>query len=746
LPDIFISYSREDQIVARRVAENFEHEGFSVWWDQALHPGEAFDQVTEQALEDARVVVVLWSKTSVNSRWVRAEATQANANNRLLPVMIESCRRPIMFELTHTADLSEWDGSAADPAWRALVAGVRRFLERGDAGNTAAAAPAPPASTQSTTAQRLQQRGATPSPRPAIKSTDSRTTRRKALVYGASGLGLAAAGLAGGAWLGAGGGAAPAHPVSFKRLTFRRGLIRSARFAPDGKTILYGALWDGELCRVQSTRTDNPESRALDVPHGNLLAVSRSGDLAIAVGPHLDGVMTYGTLARVPIAGGAPRELAENVKFADWSSDGEHLAVIRSDGVDRVNGVDRIEYPLGKTLFLPPAGEGRGLGFVRVAPGDKSLAFIHYRDPQSLIGRVCVIDAGGKVRVLTDEYINIHGLAWRGEEIWYTASDDRPLFRSLMVVRPGKPPRVVARMPVNLTIWDSTPDGALLIAQTDDRAAMIGRLPGDAHDRDLSWLDASWVADVSRDGSQVLFSESGQGVGAIPAAYLRGSDGSPAVRLGNGQPLALSPDKRWALILEVDRALAGLGTAVDLVPTGAGDSRRLLQGQRYSAARWLPDGRHFLVQIWQSGKSRVFQVPLAGGEPVPVTSEGIRGWVASPDGSMIAAPTPKSGVHLHSLVGGKVVAVPGSTGSEELVGWVDGGLLVTRRSDPASPRGEIFLLDVATGRQRSWANILPRDSGGIMLMGSVAATPDGRVQVFTWHRALSNLYVASGLI
>ena len=79
MPDVFVSYSREDQPVARRFAEGFEREGFSVWWDQSLNPGEAFDQVTERALDDAKAVVVLWSKTSVNSRWVRAEATQANA-------------------------------------------------------------------------------------------------------------------------------------------------------------------------------------------------------------------------------------------------------------------------------------------------------------------------------------------------------------------------------------------------------------------------------------------------------------------------------------------------------------------------------------------------------------------------------------------------------------------------------------------------------------------------------------------
>src|SRR5664279_1925591 len=129
LADIFLSYSRDDQATARRFAEGFEREGFSVWWDQTLNPGEAYDQVTEKALLEAKAVVVLWSKKSVDSRWVRAEATQAGRNNTLVPVMIEPSNRPIMFELTHTADLSHWIGDSNDQAWQAYCTGVRRFVD-----------------------------------------------------------------------------------------------------------------------------------------------------------------------------------------------------------------------------------------------------------------------------------------------------------------------------------------------------------------------------------------------------------------------------------------------------------------------------------------------------------------------------------------------------------------------------------------------------------------------------------------
>jgi TolB-like protein len=146
MPDIFLSYGREDQPVARHFAEGLEREGFSVWWDQAISAGEAFDKATEKALKDARAVVVLWSKRSVESRWVRSEATLADRYGTLVPATIEECDRPIMFELTHTADLANWSGDAADPRWRSFVAGLRRSV-----GATAIPASAG-ATTQTTTA------------------------------------------------------------------------------------------------------------------------------------------------------------------------------------------------------------------------------------------------------------------------------------------------------------------------------------------------------------------------------------------------------------------------------------------------------------------------------------------------------------------------------------------------------------------------------------------------------------------
>ncbi|MBR7619445.1 TIR domain-containing protein [Phenylobacterium sp. 20VBR1] len=154
LPDIFLSYSREDQAVARRFAEAFAGQGFDVWWDATLKSGEAYDEVTETALRMARAVVVLWSPRSVMSRWVRAEATLADRNKTLVPCMIEPCERPLMFELTQTAELAHWQGGAEDRVWQGFVADVRRLVERNGAAFAAAQTlaeivpdPAPPRET-----------------------------------------------------------------------------------------------------------------------------------------------------------------------------------------------------------------------------------------------------------------------------------------------------------------------------------------------------------------------------------------------------------------------------------------------------------------------------------------------------------------------------------------------------------------------------------------------------------------------
>ncbi len=572
---------------------------------------------------------------------------------------------------------------------------------------------------------------------PAANRPAAAVPRRRALFYGAASLAVLASGL-GGVVLDRRFRPAVAPP-SFRRLTFRRGVIRSARLAPDGLTILYSALWDGARCRVHTVRVDSPESRPIDhLPDGNVLAISRSGEVALALGSHFDGVVTYGTLARVPMAGGAPREMVEDVKFADWSPDGSDLAIVR-----RVDGRDRLEFPVGNVLVQPATGEGTGLGFARISPDGRRVAFVQYRSPGSLVGKVAIVDQTGTVTALSDEYLNVHGLAWNGDEIWYTAADEQQLFRALCAVTPGGTRRTITRMPGNATLWDASPNGRLVIAHTDDRAVVIAHRPEDVDDRDLSWLDASWVADLSRDGRLLLFTESGQGGSPAMAVYLRGTDGSEAVRLGDGRATALSPDTRWAIGLSADLPSPYL----ELLPTGAGEPRRLPgNGVAFTGAAWLPDGKRIIVLAAEPGhRARLYLQDLEQGRPTPLTPEGVTSWVVSPDGSTLAARGPTPAIRLYPVNGTASRELAGVTGREVPIGWIADGLLITRPGEPESPRGEIYRVDIRTGRQEAWRNILPRDPAGILSLVAFRVTPDGRSQAYTWHRALSNLYVADGL-
>lgn len=566
----------------------------------------------------------------------------------------------------------------------------------------------------------------------------AKTSRRQVLRVGmiAAGAGLAA---------GIGGGVLldrvlrpEALPASFRRLTFRRGLIRSARFAPDGQTILYGALWDGGRCRVHGVRLDGPESSVLDLPDANLLAVSRSGELALSLGSHLSGVITTGTLARAPMTGGVPRELIERVKFADWSPDGANLAVIR-----RVDGRDLLEYPSGKVLVHAPAGEGGALGFARVSPDGKRVAYVQYRSANSLSGKVCLVDIHGNSTALTGEYLHVHGLAWKGDEIWFTAADQAPLFRAVCSVKPGSAPRVLRNMPGNVTLWDISRDGGnLVLAHTDDRAAMFvqrGKEPA----RDMSWLDSSMPADISRDGRLLLFNEYGQGGGADGSVYLRGTDGSPAVRLAAGRALALSPDTKWALCAPAYAA----STYMELVPTGAGQTRRIaVDGLTISSARFLLDGKQVVVEATESGqRQRVYLFDLEAGSRRALTPEGVWNWALSPDGLTLAARGPDPVTRLYSVETGESRELSGESAGESLIGWIETGVLVMRPNDASAAPGAVWRVDVESGERKAFSNILPSDGAGLMTLSEYCATPDGGTQAYSWHRALSNLYLAQGL-
>jgi hypothetical protein len=572
-------------------------------------------------------------------------------------------------------------------------------------------------------------------PPPAISAPSAGVTRRSALLQGAAALGLLGAGFAGGA-LASRRARARAEP-SYQRLTFRRGMIRTARFGPDHQTILYGALWEGDVCRVYSVRPESPESAALQLPPATPLAVSATGELALALGTHMRGIMTYGTLARVALAGGAPRELEEDVKFADWTPDGSELAVVR-----RVGERDQLELPAG-TVLAKPEAPGGGFSFPRISPRGDAVAVFELAHRASLHGRVVVFDRSGAKRAASPaRYFNVFGLAWKGDEVWFTAADKLPLFRNTIhAMNASGAVRVVARVAGNTSLHDIAPDGRALIARTDDRSGIAVRTPYEAAERDLSWLDSSGLADISPDGRRILFTESGVGGGPRMSTYLRGTDGSAAVRLGDGSAYALSADGRWALTQTE-------ATHLNVIPTGPGQPRRLARPDlQLGQARWVPDGRSAVVRAQaEGGNPRLYQLGIVDDATRAVTPEslavGYNAWAVSPDGAMVAVSAGRR-LELFPLAGGTPRAVPGTGERSRVVGWILGGLLISE--DPAGG-GLVQRVDPVTGRRESWADIKPRDPAGIMSLdlGSLVVTPDGRGYGYSWHRAISDLYLVEG--
>ena len=450
-------------------------------------------------------------------------------------------------------------------------------------------------------------------------------------------------------------------------LTFRRGMVHAARFAPDGKTIIYSAAWEGKSLQLFTTRPESPESHDLEPAGADVLAVSSSGEMALSLGSRPVAQFLYsGTLARVPLVGGAPREIMENVEWADWSPDGSTLAIVRQE-----QGRHRLEFPPGKVLYQADGW----IGHIRISQKADTIAFIDHPQLGDDGGAVAVVDLNGKTTTLCTGWDSIQGIAWSpgGDEIWFTATRTGG-DRSLYAVNLAGAVRLLARVPGELTLLDVGRDGSVLLTRGNDRAGMIGLAPGEAKERDLSWLDWSVPGDLSADGRTVLFGETGEGGGPKYAVYLRKTDGSPAIRLSEGIGVALSPDGRWALA----RPNVTPSTLV-LLPTGVGEAKPLTHDSiNHLWARWLPDGKRLVYSGNEAGHGfRLYLESPGEGKPRPISPEGVNPWVViSPKGDFAASVGPNHKVYLYPVGGGEPVPVSGSELDEAPTGFsADGRFL-----------------------------------------------------------------------
>ena len=529
----------------------------------------------------------------------------------------------------------------------------------------------------------------------------------------------------------------PAKPSTptYRRLTFRRGNVGTARFAPDGRSVVYGASWQGQPIEIYTTRPEGPESIPIGVKNADLLSVSPSGDLAISLREHfLGGPGGFGTLATVPLGGGAPRAIAENVEKADWTPDGKNLAITRF-----MEGQNRIELPLGKVLYVSE----RGLGIMRVSPrGDRIAVFQRVSRGYALLS----LDLAGKASVLVDDGIRGLTLAWApsGDEIWFDDPGDRGQYLIRAVSLTGRQ-RIVMSVPVGLGVHDISRDGRVLVERYGSQPGVVGLTPGQTVERDLTWFDRSTVAGLSDDGSAILIDEVGDAAGAAGAYYLRKTDGSPAVKLGEGQGVGLSADGRWVLARP-----PGGNKSLLLVPTGTGAPVTIDESslERVNNVALFPDGKRLLLRAAEKGgKQRLYVQDLPSGKPRPIADRSFvfdRN-IVSPDGRWAAVWGEfTEDLFLVPIEGGQPRNVA-NTKDLDFVRWSGDGKFIFGVVSGSIP-AQVVRIEVASGKRDTWKEFVPSDRSGLIAVGPVFLTPDGKSYVYGYGRAAtSDLYIVEGL-
>jgi Tol biopolymer transport system component len=517
-----------------------------------------------------------------------------------------------------------------------------------------------------------------------------------------------------------------ATPATFQRLTFRRGDVTSAKFGP-GDAVVYSAGWDGAPSTLFSTQPGNREARQLGLPTGRILAISHAGEMAILLGND-----DAGTLAEVPFSGGAPREMLENVSGADWSPNGDTLAVVRA-----VAGKQRLEYPVGTVLY---ESEGRPPLAPRVSGNGKLVAFFDY---DSEVGdySLCVVGPAQPKRVLSRGWRAVGSLNWspRGDEIWFSASQPGSDPVLYAVDLSGKQ-RFLAQAPGWIVMQDVAADGRVLLSTVNSRLGIRYVDFEHSTERDLAWLDASMLSEISSDGKSLLFAELSYGEGRNAAIYLRKTDGSPAVRLGYGNRPSLSPDGKWVVCIRRDPARSRLM----LLPTGPGESRFLnVDGVYFESLGWFPDSKRVVFTGNEPGHSvRTWMYDLDSDKATPLTAEGTRGGPVSPEGQWLVT----TGAHQLSLVpiaGGAPRRIGQLTDGEAVVRWsADGRYLFLRQPEGDTTR--ISRLDVANGQEAPWQTLKVPEPGAVSI-GALALSADGKTCAFSFQHDLANLYLVKGL-
>ncbi len=526
----------------------------------------------------------------------------------------------------------------------------------------------------------------------------------------------------------------PLSPA-YRRLTFEEGTVYSARFAPDFQAIVYSAAWNGKPLQLFSTVGNSLLAQPLNIADAKLLAISRTGELAVALdGFHMAHLETEGgVLARTPLAGGSPREVLEDVPWADWDANGE-LAVVH-----HAEGRDRIEYPIGHVIHQSSGW----ISHLRFSPQGDKIAFLDHPALTDDRGSVDFVDLNGHLRVLSSGWESADGLAWGpdGKEVWFTAVE-KGYSRGLLGVNLSGRIRTILNLPMGMTLEDVAPDGRALVSLDAERVAMA-TTARDGKPVDLSWHDWTIAKDISRDGQSVLFEDSSETAGAHYALAIRKIDGTPPVQLGEGSAGRLSPDGKWAISI-----LPGTPGTVKLVPIGPGQPRTIavpgLDVQN-GPAHFLADGKRITLNASEPGHgTRAYLVDLEGGKPMPITPEGITGGLISPDGQYILRANDRGESALYPTAGGTPHPIPDLERRFVPVQWSEDNSSVYGYV-PGKVPAEVYKVNLVTGKKTFTQELQLPATTSVVNIVPVVATRDGSRFAYSYYQVSSVLYVISGL-
>jgi serine/threonine protein kinase len=532
--------------------------------------------------------------------------------------------------------------------------------------------------------------------------------------------------------------------VRYQRLTFQLGDIMSARFAPDGGTLVYSAKWGASPMEIFTTRPSAGGSRPVGLKNALVLAVSARDELAILIEPRLwSWNLWEGTLAEAPLSGGPPRERLEGVTAADWSPDGKELAVVHA-----VADRQQIEYPIGRVLYArdAPAWFGR----LRVSPSGDHIAFLEHSRIGDTGGDVKVIDLkSGNVKTLATGFSTLDGLAWSpdGDEVWFAGQAEGGPPRQLHASRVSGETRMVTEFLGAMSFFDRSASGVVLLGRSMLWTEVRGRARGSRDEVEMPGADLSFLNDITPDGTRVLGTDIGVGGGPNFTAFLQSTDGLPPVRLAEGDGQALSPDGRSILV-----KLRTTPPKLRIEPTGAGQPQELPLGSimSYDRAVWAPSGKRVIFAGTEKNKgSRLYVQDVSDQSlPEPFTAEGIGlaklGRPVSPDGKWIVGIGGDGVPELYPLDGGEPRVIPTLGYLDMPVSWSeDGRELFVVRYEESTPR--VDRVEVATGRTRPWTAHRPRPLTSMLGDYRILISPDGESYAYNYVSKMSDLYIATGI-